>query len=245
MSATPTITQLDRSPGSPRSPSTTEVYEKTSVGPRGQTLTTISKREDDDCSGGIVRWMEKCVHNKRQPPWGGSRWSEPGCHEYAPSCGGGGGGYGANSYQAQAPAPRGPKCNGCDKKYCYYPGMKSQQARNQNDAMQHMPFMYPPSCPEDSQASGNGHQPSRCNSRYGQPISLAAHQQNYNNRYANPSEGINPPAKPCNPKNPFNMNISLVSHISGFEPPMFQPINSHYAGYSQKYPQDVIKSENV
>lgn len=250
--------------------------------------TTFPKREDDECSGGVVRWADVCVHSKKRQAWNWTRWNDPYYAGGIGCCGG---------YTQPTSAAR--QCDCCDKKY-RYPQPNANSVTPQNGGrnsgyynlppVNDIPFMQPPICPEDMQNMPNVQTPVRCHARYGvaqpppgqqqqnrydmnPPLPTSGYHQNHHevvnsaplpsgyqlSRYdvanlAQPSryqrngyEALNPmvhidkaPFSVVSRK-PSDMEVKVVSHISGFNSQVTVPLNTNYVGYTQKYPQDLVK----
>lgn len=238
------------------------------------------EREDDECSGGIVRWADTCVHEKR-PAWKSTRWSDSGSGTDS-------GSYGRTSFNNNYPQQ--PTICQCEKKDRHPQNMIKAAIQNNGHDTEYynqtsitdIPFMQPPVCSEDNgmQNVQSIQTPPRCHNRFGIPPPPPGHQLN---RY----DSINPPLPSKynqssqdvinttvptryqytskNPRHPANYeqndfnvldpaldenkavpkkpdgNIKLISHISGFESQLTVPLNTNYVGYTQKYPQDLVR----
>lgn len=238
------------------------------------------EREDDECSGGIVRWADTCVHEKR-PAWKSTRWSDSGSGTDSGSCSG-------QSFSNNHPQQT-TVCQ-CEKKDRHPQNMRKAAIQNNGQDTEYynqtsitdIPFMQPPVCPEDNgmQNAQNIQTPPRCHARFGIPPPPPGHLLNrYDSinpplpsKYNQSSQDVMNTAIPSryqyiskNTRNPSNYeqndfnvldsaldenkafpkkpdgNIKLISHISGFESQLTVPLNTNYVGYTQKYPQDLVR----
>lgn len=175
----------------------------------------------------------------------------------------------SHQQMGQIPIPKGCEC--CDKRYCYRPGgfvydkftgqLVKVSTYRRKTSKEEIPFLVPPDCPENNQNGQQSYEtPHRCQARYGTVTSKYKQQNNLKvtNHFGqipeyvshgllNPhlqSAGTNNISNISRNSNNVNSKANLMSHISGFESQLTVPSSINYIGYSQKYPQNVLKFAN-